>query len=192
MTPLAIAHEALKGDLRKSRSYFIGENYLYWDNRDQTYVTLNVKAWRPRASLNYISTVEEFINFKGDDMETVYTQEMADNGVLPSVGMECLFANRCNPHPNHEKCTIVYIGDLHCVVILDDNMQRYIRIANYSFKPLTPPIELIDGKAYQFESRGNVFHGIYEKKYTSFNVMAGQLFNDISCTNIKPLTVEGK
>jgi hypothetical protein len=191
MTPLVIAHKALKGDLSNAFGGLCkGDLYLFRALDNSHYITDDDIGCN--GIYEYISTVEEFINFKGDDVETVYTQEMADKDVLPSVGMECLFANRCNPHPNHEKCTIVYIGDLHCVVILDDNMQRYIRIANYSFKPLTPPIELIDGKAYQFESRGNVFHGIYEKKYTSFNVMAGQLFNDISCTNIKPLTVEGK
>ena len=66
----------------------------------------------------------------------IYTKEMSYNGELPLVGMECLFANRCDAHPKHEKCTIEYIGDLYCVVVLEDNRQGCSRIANYSFKAI--------------------------------------------------------
>ena len=122
----------------------------------------------------------------------IFTQEMADNDVLPSVGMECIAAY-CK---SEVKVTIAHINSKKQFACIDDNGDYLIHYPKEgigeSFKPLTPPITLIDGKAYQFEARGNVFHGIYEKRIGSFNVMTGQFFNTISCTNIQPLTVEVK
>ena len=66
----------------------------------------------------------------------VYTQVMLNNGMYPVVGMKCLFANRCDAHPIYKECTIEYIGDLYCVVILEDNRQGCSRISNYAFKPI--------------------------------------------------------
>jgi hypothetical protein len=195
MTPLAIAHKALKGDLSNAFGGLCkGDLYLFRALDNSHYITDDDIGCN--GIYEYISTVEEFNNFKGDDVKTVYTQEMADNGVLPSVGMECLAVYVGVIGGSEDKVTIAHINNKGQFACIDDNGDYLIQYVaeddTESFKPLTPPVELIDGKAYQFESRGNVFHGIYEKKYTSFNVMAGQLFNDISCTNIQPLTVEDK
>jgi hypothetical protein len=64
------------------------------------------------------------------------------------------------------------------------------------FKPLTPPIELIDGKAYQFDYyTGSVGMNNVVMRY---NECAGAFqfdnytFKPEFCTNIQPLTVEVK
>jgi hypothetical protein len=192
MTPLAIAHKVLNGDLSNTFGGLSkGENYLYLDNRDQSYVTLKVDSWMARASLTCISTVEEFINFKGDDVETVYTQEMSDNGVLPSAGMECLVLNNSCSQPKWKKALIKYMGDL-VIYAYCENGERCDRKRSLKFKPLTPPIELIDGKAYQFDY-GNTAEiiGLYSKQSKQLQAIAGH-YESKHCTNIKPLTVEGK
>ena len=64
------------------------------------------------------------------------------------------------------------------------------------FKPLTPPIELIDGNAYQFDYHsGKGVHGIYHKPdedgFAIFRFADGAINKEV-VTNIKPLTVEGE
>ena len=58
--------------------------------------------------------------------------------------------------------------------------------------PLTPPIELIDGKAYQFDVRdkGGVVCGIYHEYDKKLHVGPTHYFDLMSATNIKPLTVK--
>tara|TARA_R110000772_G_scaffold32817_3_gene80149 strand:- start:168 stop:908 length:741 start_codon:yes stop_codon:yes gene_type:complete len=112
----------------------------------------------------------------------VFTQEMADNGVLPSVGMECLI-----------------LDEVHKVLLLPDDTRAYVTLyeGEYFFntidfmKPLTPPITLIDGKAYQFEHKGIVWNGLYIKGGNSLLYSQGNPHTNL-CTNIKPLTVEVK
>jgi hypothetical protein len=199
MTPLAKAHEVLNGDLNNSYRYDIGESTLYWDNRDQTYTTYY--GMRSRASLTYISTVEEFINFKGDATQApVYTQEMADNGVLPSVGMECELSEDFNGF--RKGCVLkVYSHDVssndNCVLAggiiegVSGGVQAFEFHIKY-LKPLTPPIELVDGKAYQFDIEfvGTVC-GIYYWAHDELNGSEDNYPLEI-CTNIKSLTIEGK
>ncbi|PHR55937.1 MAG: hypothetical protein COA43_14555 [Robiginitomaculum sp.] len=91
------------------------------------------------AAYNYNIADFDTIIAKPQPAKPIYTQSMVDEGVLPVAGMECLFTNRCDANTIYEKCTIEYIGDLYCVVILEDNRQGCSRIANYDFKPLTPP-----------------------------------------------------
>jgi hypothetical protein len=63
----------------------------------------------------------------------------------------------------------------------------------YEIEPLTPPITLIDGKAYQFDFEGQVCQGIFSSAYNM------RLFNngdnnwrEVWVTNIQLLTVEVK
>jgi hypothetical protein len=195
MTPLAIAHKALKGDLSNTLGGLCkGENYLYLDNRDQSYVTLKVDSWMARASLTCISTVEEFNNFKGDDVKTVYTQEMADNGVFPSVGMECNFAIVGGLW---QDVHVDYISDVLIVVTDSKGDQASFLIEDSRFNPeSTPPVELIDGKAYQFDYyTGSVGMNNVVMRYRKsgdYFYFDNTIFERKFCTNIKPLTVEEK
>ena len=114
-----------------------------------------------------------------------YTQTMADNGELPSVGM-----------------MVEAYKDRAVEVMLPFDSTRFTvgkckdgEYALYSIgelKPLTPPIELIDGKAYQFEARGKSLQGVYDRGEKTLNIHQGYYFDLISATNIQPLTVEVK
>ncbi|QDP52076.1 MAG: hypothetical protein Unbinned706contig1000_20 [Prokaryotic dsDNA virus sp.] len=123
----------------------------------------------------------------------VYTQEMCDAGELPSVGMECSFdttfftkvtSNKgtCEILAYHAGKVWINIIDLDCVINLDV----------IEFKPLPTPIELIDGKAYQFDyDVKSALYGIYNKLEGKF-VLSNSSIYTCYCANIKPLTVEGE
>lgn len=125
----------------------------------------------------------------------VFTKAMADNGELPSVGMECLVLNSNMFKPEWELCTILFMGKFKVVydsASAKERMADVDTIGEIKFKPLTPPIELIDGKAYQFEH----FHsknllGFYVSETDEFNVN-GNHFARENSTNIQSLTVEGE
>ena len=116
-----------------------------------------------------------------------YTQAMCDAGELPSAGMECCYSSSSMVIWN--KCTVIAYYD--GFVWTSDNGVR--PLANTKFRPLTPPVKLIDGKAYQFKSRINkVLCGVYQEDYDVLNVRQGQYFDVTAVSNIKPLTVEGE
>jgi hypothetical protein len=121
--------------------------------------------------------------------DEVYTQEMVDNNKLPEAGMKCITTTGVH--------TIKYIGKKVVVSETDDGEEfmSSIKSALHSFKPLTPPITLIDGKAYQFELNGFVWLGFYDGDRNSFadrNVLGNKICGKGEPTNIKPLTVEVK
>ena len=193
MSALAIAHKKLKGDLNNSYQYNSSETTLYWDEWDKTYTTYYGRM--SRETLIYIATVEEFNNFKGDNVE-VYTQEMADNGALPSVGMECVgTSSRGAIMTSWRKGSITFNSPTYTIFKTNNGIEfccNHLLGQNFTFKPLTPPIELIDGKAYQF-------YGTDNRKKLGFYNSARDKFtnNDYSwkasaVTGIQPLTVEVK
>ena len=111
-----------------------------------------------------------------------YTQAMADNGEFPSVGM--MFSTETD---GNYKVAMVNRKSV-CFVDEDGFL---IGIPIGKAKPLTPPIELIDGKAYQYSEEGLYSHGIYCERSKAFSRMNYQVSID-ECTNIQPLTVEVK
>ena len=119
----------------------------------------------------------------------VFTQEMADNGVLPSVGMECIFK-----HGGSDCRGVVTAITKEFIVLTEDSGKERIRkLSESPIKPLTSPITLIDGKAYQFDNRNiQTIEGIYNKNCNIFSVAQGQYFDVVAVTNIQPLTVEAK
>tara|TARA_R110000851_G_scaffold163467_1_gene307327 strand:+ start:265 stop:864 length:600 start_codon:yes stop_codon:yes gene_type:complete len=146
MSALAIAHKELEGDLRNASEYY-NNKYLFVHELDGDYLCDSDPT--EECGYTYISTVEEFNNFKGNNVE-VYTQEMADNGVLPSVGMECLF-----DYNTDFDCKFDFAdGDvLVCVCHSTDadgctiGVYRHMSGVTISLnlnliKPLTPPITM--------------------------------------------------
>jgi len=129
-----------------------------------------------------------------------YTQEMADNGELPSVGMECLAMIDLSwqrVEVLHKKINGQGLGVAACRIISDINGQCGILKWCMDFKPLTPPIELIDGRAYQFDFEGDIHSfdsaiGIYDKTGAGAMWVNNKVFLVSQCTNIQPLTVEVK
>lgn len=128
--------------------------------------------------------------------EPIYTQEMSDDGVLPGVGMECLIKLHHHDNSHFQKGYINgYSQDKKWIILTDylGNIESHnISNGTYEFKPLTPPIELIDGKAYQFTcNSGGIVIGIYSTTLISFDNY-GRKFYQRHISNIKPLTVEVK
>lgn len=120
----------------------------------------------------------------------VFTQAMQEAGELPSVGMEVMIKNKCDAHPQLKRATIKYMGDL-VVYSYVENGERCDSNINLVFRPLTPPIELIDGKAYQFDIMHikNGVIGIYSASDDEFIYLENVCRPD-DCTNIKLLEVK--
>jgi len=121
----------------------------------------------------------------------VYTQAMKDAGELPSAGMECLI-NFPDIDNGWYKCTINFMGEYTLIASCKGVSERFAHIEDVNIKPLTPPIDLIDGKAYQFDVRdkGGIVHGIYNDYDKKLHVGQDHYFDLLSATNIKLLEVK--
>jgi hypothetical protein len=192
MSALSIAHEVLNGDLNNTIRHSACYGFLYLCDSG-FYFTLNKTS---ASNLTYISTVEEFNNFKGDNVtDNIYTKEMADNDVLPSVG-ELVQMRRdygddyefYNGRLVHVKAGVIWFDD--------DRYGGNLHSQNeVTFKPLTPPVKLDDGKAYQFDYINKpcdgTYHGLFNAKLNRFIIKDGFVAADYTL-NIQPLTVEAK
>ena len=138
--------------------------------------------------IDEIKRVKESVKEKAIE----YTQDMADNGELPSVGMECMVLNTNCAHPKYIKGLIKYVGDL-VIYAYVENGERCDNVKTLKFKPLTPPMTLIDGECYQGVHKGNgkLYKGVYVK--STDEIFHCKCSNPASFyTNIQPLTVEVK
>tara|TARA_R110000764_G_scaffold54926_1_gene119807 strand:+ start:7 stop:540 length:534 start_codon:yes stop_codon:yes gene_type:complete len=120
-----------------------------------------------------------------------YTQAMADNGELPSVGMEFIWRT----WGEDVLCKMLGVHKDECWFDTKEGTKLVTNITN--LKPLTPPIKLIDGKAYQFDFKGDINSfdsaiGIYDKAGTGAMWVKNKVFLVSQCTNIQPLTAEAK
>lgn len=134
--------------------------------------------------------VVEMTNYKISS--PIYTDEMKKNKELPSVGVECNFKTTFFTLPDSNKGTCKIIAYHADKVWVDMGKSEFVINVNViEFKPLTPPIELIDGKAYQFNyvEHEKVILGFYSKSHDDFTVN-GTLYNPRMCTNITLLTPE--
>ena len=120
------------------------------------------------------------------EAKPLFTQEMADNKVLPLVGMECLFK---------------YGGDIvqgvttavtkEFIVFTEDcGKERIRKIKDCHIKPLPLQIKLINGAAYKFESkshaRGIGYYNSDNERFININM---SLRTD-TCSNIQLLVPE--
>jgi len=124
-----------------------------------------------------------------------FTQEMCDNGELPSVGMECKIKFPEDDNPKWEKITWYGLLNGNPAFMCNEGQCWPDEGAEFKLKPLTPPIELIDGKAYQFELDGIVCVGFYVLARNSFmdrTVAGNKICGKVEPNNIQPLTVEVK
>jgi len=169
------------------------EGATHYDTRPDVYPWLKEddngnKYWHFDRWVTYINDigVNESIFAKPVTLSPVYTQEMADNGMLPSVGMVVLDKRNNNEYeillPADNNGYYVMIGGdggYHCELL------KYL-------KPTTPPIKLVDGKAYQFDVRdkGGIVCGIYSKWDDKMHVGPSHYFDLLSATNIKLLEVK--
>ena len=123
-------------------------------------------------------------------LSPVYTQEMADNGELPMVGMSCLYAVDGSINRTFTECDILFAGEYKIVLSTASVFEKVVDVTLARFKPITPPIELIDGKAYQFDYRSLTgVNGVYSSVDDSFYNSIGAPKSS-KCTNIKLLEVK--
>jgi len=120
-------------------------------------------------------------------------ETMADAGVMPSVGMECLI-NFPDIDNAWYEYTIDFMGKHVFIASCKDVSERFGHIEDVHIKPLTPPIELIDGKAYQFDYKFDKYTGIYSDidnnhKADIFIIIDGHVMSSY-CTNIQLLEVK--
>tara|TARA_R110000823_G_scaffold78797_2_gene179583 strand:+ start:755 stop:1321 length:567 start_codon:yes stop_codon:yes gene_type:complete len=139
----------------------------------------------------YISNKDEeklrkTLNDRHKSLNT-FTQEMKDSGVFPSVGMEFISIEFGKP----VNSIIKVITDEFIIYTFANGKsgECCIEICANLHKPLTTPITLIDGKAYQFEYELNTIIGVYSESQQSFDNYGRKLY-PWHCTNIQPLTVE--
>jgi hypothetical protein len=121
-------------------------------------------------------------------MNTVYTQAMKDNDILPVAGMNCLVMDTTLMNAEYEKCTILFIGIWKVVYTSESCIERISDKEDVNFKPLTPPIVLEDGKAYSFDSESVGDCGIYSNEDNLFHYVGNEAVRVEDCTNIKLLT----
>lgn len=120
-----------------------------------------------------------------------FTQAMADAGTLPSVGMELMYLD-CSSN-KYIHCVVMYFSKWAVVLRqIGEGYGKDVEIAksfdDVNIKPLTPPIELIDGKAYQFEYEGQTRYAPYNKSINFFSDIDKHI-NPDSCSNIQLLEV---
>jgi len=123
----------------------------------------------------------------------VFSQAMCDAGELPSVGMECFYLDSTTN--NYIECTVMYISEW--AIVLRQTGEGYGKdvelakhVSDVTIKPLTPPIELVDGKAYQFDYNGRTeLVGIYHKPDDTFGQYT-VTSNAKAATNIQLLEVK--
>tara|TARA_R110002051_G_C8670055_1_gene490278 strand:- start:517 stop:1293 length:777 start_codon:yes stop_codon:yes gene_type:complete len=119
--------------------------------------------------------------------EPVYTQEMNDNGALPSVGMKFLDSGSFS---KDVRVCLFVDGDR---VVYHGEGPNYNSATLAECEPLTSPVELIDGKACQFDynngTEGMLNVAMRYNECTGAFVFDQYTFKPEHCTNIKPLTV---
>ena len=123
----------------------------------------------------------------------IYTQAMCDAGIAPSVGMGCIVF-MSSTSKSGEAGIVEFKNEQGFLFrYKENNLCDYYSLDDGShFKPLTPPIELIDGKAYQFTCHsGDEVVGIYSAVHLSFDNY-GRKFFESTISDIQQLTVKGE
>ena len=186
--------EALWPAYRKMINF---RNGIWRPSKNHTYYSIcNEEEFNQAVAdmeTNY-GTSETLENYKAnyeminDDMSVAspnFTQEMADNGELPSVGMTVISEG--------VKKIVRLPKDANNRFLLESVYMGIYALALYEgISAINPPIELINGKAYQFDYvdyKG--LHGLFCKKTNTLCFDSGH--PDVSkCTNIQPLALEVK
>ena len=126
------------------------------------------------------------------EAKPIFTKAMADNNVWPSADMELLVAFDDSP------CTkgrIEYTNDNGFLFRYSDNgLNDFISFdITVTFKPITPPIELIDGEKYEVEiTFGDYRVGYYSSVRNSFFdgiLYSNKICGRSECTSVKLLKI---
>ena len=173
----------------KSKDWFYYLNdkcYAFYTNLDEVY-----EYGLADESTEYY-VFGDFNVLEERPSKPIFTQSMVDNGILPSVGMEYLCEDG-----QLNRCLTVY-GDV-CIGLAIEHIKtnNYLPLSQTTIgncRPLTPPIELIEGKAYQFDYKQGVK---VINNMSGICISSGDIFLTIdgsfcipNCTNIKLLEVK--
>lgn len=179
-----------KGMANKTK-YWIGDN---------NYQSLNINGVKNTYGKEYIWTRDSFeVLATRPQPKPVYTQEMSDTAEHKGniYQIDGLYIGSCNSLIQLKEIVdgefkgIDSSGNLYqddwLISIGQSNVFPDAKLGTIS----KAPIELIDGKAYQFDYDGKAYQGIYDKRKTRFAKKDSHI-HESYCTNIKPLTVEVK
>ena len=171
----------LKGDINNIYGGHIGTMYI---NASYDKKHLSASNGHPEIICtisDFNKCVEEMTNM---NIKPVYTQAMVDAGEPPNVGMEVMHLS--------VKKVVMLLADSNSKYVLKSVNDFYSLALAHDIKPLTPPIELIDGERYNF------VHGKYGGSLGVYNSADEKFYNwDLwvvaaHCTNIKLLTIKGE
>jgi hypothetical protein len=179
--------DSKKGELHKGFTGFLDDIYLQVCTRSEFLATVaECKTNFGRCTQSYEEYKRLYNSVMGKDTQApVYTQEMDDNGELPSVGAYFLHEGKkvkCISTSEEEGGVVTFLTNSNAIDCCWNN--------GVWVKPLTPPVELIDGKAYQFDCGANIRIGIFSGNGFSGGIKSYWTLS--ACTNIQPLTVETK
>lgn len=122
-------------------------------------------------------------------LQPAFTEAMRDNNELPPIGSEYL-------DEDNQLCKALFHFSSFVIGQMLDNppIQQYPVFStarNDRTNIVTPPIELINGKAYQFNFvADDVVFGIYNSHRNILSVEQGTYFDIARVTNIKLLEVK--
>jgi len=162
------------------------------DISDDTYKYIRVdgtdgKDWQPTEPITRNELHGIIERPKPVTLSPIYTQTMKDNGDLPLVGMEFISTEFSqNRHSIVKAITNEYI--IYICADPKHTSECCMEICANNFKPVTPPIALVDGKAYQFECGSNTRLGFFNGK--GFLGGSHSYWDLPSCTNIQLLEVK--
>lgn len=159
-----------------------GDKYTSWNTKEGKWQTFNGRPSESRPLIN-----------RPKPLQPVFTKAMQDNNELPPVGSEVEFETTffTTVTSNKGTCEIIaYFGGKVWLNVID--IDFVINLNVIDFKPITPPVDLIDGKAYQFDVRdkGGLLSGIYSDFDKKLHVGPNHYFDLLSATNIKLLEVK--
>tara|TARA_R110000823_G_scaffold80774_2_gene183739 strand:- start:138 stop:779 length:642 start_codon:yes stop_codon:yes gene_type:complete len=167
------------------------------------YVDYGIDMYFKKTGENKQDYIDEIKRVKESVKEETleYTQDMADNGVLPSVGMECRFDTTffTTVTSNRGTCEIIayYDGKVWINII---DFDCVINLNVIDFKPLTPPKT---DKEKAIDDLDKVITTAYQDKIDSYvsssrfkseaRVLLDQIIKgNVAGVSFQPLTVEVK
>lgn len=187
---------AEKGEFHSAKSKYTNEMWVNVCNESEFNTLVDHLASNMgRCDIGFSEHCSnEAIRIINTETKPVYTQAMCDAGECPTTGMKALHDCSKYHYPDSGDWNeVTILGSLDGEIFFRNAGSSYIFAANEvsRFKPLTPPIELIDGKAYQFQAHKNrnPVDGFYSVDEDEFIYLQGTVRSH-DAINIKLLEVK--
>ena len=173
---------------------YTGEDSPFFTKGKEYDIEFNGMTYITKDDHDSHALSDEYLSTDFIEVTPTYTQAMADNGELPVVGMGCLISLEGMPFT---KGVIEYINGNGFLFRYTENGLNdfYDTDDRIVFKPITPPIELIEMELYLFDV-GNKKKLVGEAYLSDFaeHLMINSLrtnsnYHVSDCKNIKHLTV---